>query len=426
MLAKERDMEYFAKLGSLATDLWKKHDFNESHFFEVATRALYEMPPHKSTSFEEITRAALIAESLPPQADLEALFGQPPLTVYSGREFRIEVLFWTGATPAIHEHAFSGAFHVLHGSSIHVGWEFVPESRVSGHLQYGRVALKKAEILRTGDTRSIRAGDEFIHTTFHLEVPTVSVVVRTTNEQEHMPQYTYLPPSICYDAHETVPLLWRKSQILAMLVKTGRVEEHDEMLRWLFDTSDTFAVFRYLYQANRLRDEAAFEDLLRAAAVRHETLVAKIAPVMASLRHQNQVTKLRNKVKDKDLRFFLALQITVPERETVLALLKQQYPEVDPVIRFSACLKQLSDADLLEEKLSDAWLLMLECLLRGLARRDQIAQTFAQKYAEETILEKWTKIENLAAAVRRFPLIRPLFEDQARWAVGPRSIAAMK
>jgi hypothetical protein len=136
------------------------------------------------------------------------------------------------------------------------------------------------------------------------------------------------------------------------------------------------------------------------------------------LRHQNQVTKLRNKVKDKDLKFFLALLITVPGRETVLALLKQQYPQVDPVIKFSACLKQLSDADLLEEKLSDAWLLMLECLLRDWGRREQIAQVFAQKYAEETIREKWTKIENLATAVRSFSLIQPLFEDQVRSEAG--------
>jgi predicted metal-dependent enzyme (double-stranded beta helix superfamily) len=211
-------MEYFEKLGSETGRLWKKLNYDERRFPEVATDVLTQMPSSRHTSFEEVVRYALMSETLPYQADPGASFGQPPLTVYESRGFRVEVLFWTGVTPSIHQHAFSGAFHVMHGSSIHISWGFDFQERVSTHFHYGRVDMKKAELLKLGDIRPIVAGTGFIHTTFHLDLPTVSVVVRTTNEQDQLPQYSFYPPSIAYNTRDNESYLRRKSQILAMLI----------------------------------------------------------------------------------------------------------------------------------------------------------------------------------------------------------------
>ncbi len=149
-------------------------------------------------TFWDVAKWGLTAERLPPQVDLSAKFGQPPLTVYSGRDFRIEVLFWVQGVPAIHQHSFSGAFHVMHGSSLQSLWDFEPTEQVAMRLAFGRVSLKKAELLRKGDSRPIIAGNRLIHSTFHLDRPSLTVVVRTVGETDQLPQYSYLPPTIAY------------------------------------------------------------------------------------------------------------------------------------------------------------------------------------------------------------------------------------
>jgi hypothetical protein len=405
-------MEYFEKLGSYTGQLWKKLDCDERRFPEAANDALAQMPPSRHTTFEEVVEHALTAETLPYQTDLGAEFGQPPLTVYESRDFRIEVLFWTGATPAIHQHAFSGAFHVMHGSSIHIAWNFDFQERVSTHLQFGRVHIQKAELLKLGDTRPIIAGNGFIHTTFHLDTPTLSVVVRTTNDQEHMPQYAYYPPSICYNPRDNEPYIRRKAQILAMLVNSGRADEHDRWIKELLDEIDTYSAFNYLYQAHLLRDKAKLEELLAVAKVRHPRLIENLAPALVHARRQAEITKIRGKVKatDTEVRFLLALLINITDHETILALMKERYAGADPVSKFVAAVKHLSDADLLGEKFTEPWLWMLECLLRGKTKKDEILKAFEDKYGAAQVEKQLTKIGNLSTTVGRFWLFRALFE----------------
>src|SRR6266567_9158379 len=100
-------MEFFQKLGSLVTRFWKERNYNEDDFPEVASRGLSELPPDRYVTFWDVVKWALTCEQLPTQADLGAKFGQPPLTVYGGRDFRIEVLCWAQGIPAIHQHSFS-------------------------------------------------------------------------------------------------------------------------------------------------------------------------------------------------------------------------------------------------------------------------------------------------------------------------------
>src|SRR5258708_5027060 len=141
-------MEFFQTLGSLVTRLWRERNYNEEDFPEVASRGLSELPPDQHVTFWDVTKWALTWKGWPGKADLGAKFGQPPLTVYSGRDFRIEVLFWVQGIPAIHEHSFSGAFHVMHGSSLQSLWKFDSTEQLAMRLALGRVSLKEAELLR--------------------------------------------------------------------------------------------------------------------------------------------------------------------------------------------------------------------------------------------------------------------------------------
>src|SRR5467141_638931 len=231
-------MEFFQTLGSLVTRLWRERNYNEEDFPEVASRGLSELPPDQHVSFWDVVKWALTCERLPAQADLGAKFGQPPLSVFTGRDFRIEVLFWVQGIPAIPQHSFSGAFHVMHGSSLQSLWQFEPEEQLSLRLALGSVSLKKAELLRKGDSRPIIAGKQLIHSTFHLDRPSLTVVVRTIGEANQQPQYSYLPPTIAYDPFNIVPSVQRRTQLLRMLLISGKRAEYVEIMRHILGTED--------------------------------------------------------------------------------------------------------------------------------------------------------------------------------------------
>src|SRR5690606_15983271 len=128
-------------------------------------------------------------------------FGQPEIIAYDHPRFYIQLLFWLDGTTDIHQHEFSGAFHVMAGSSIHALYQFDPKHTITPHLQLGDVRMKKIELLETGTTVPIISGSKCIHSLFHLETPSVTVVVRTQNDPGTSPQFNFLPPHIALDPH---------------------------------------------------------------------------------------------------------------------------------------------------------------------------------------------------------------------------------
>src|SRR6266481_8249931 len=274
-------MEFFQKLGSLVTRRWKERNYKEEDFPEVASRGLSELPPDQHVTFWDVVKWALTCERLPGQADLSAKFGQPPLTVYGGRDFRIEVLFWVQGVPAIHQHSFSGAFHVMHGSSLQSLWEFRPTEQVTMRLALGQVSLKKAELLRKGDSRPIIAGKRLIHSTFHLDRPSLTVVVRTLGEIDQLPQYSYLPPTIAHAQDHDVPSVRRRTQLLRMLLISGKRAEYQEIARHILGTEDAYSVFQFLLSTFALiENDDDRQCLLLAARWKHPKLIEALHPAL--------------------------------------------------------------------------------------------------------------------------------------------------
>lgn len=74
--------------------------------------------------FGALARGVCEGGRLPPQRGHDQGFGQPAITLYSGERFLIEALCWHTGTPAIHHHAFSGAFRVMTGRSVHSRYSY--------------------------------------------------------------------------------------------------------------------------------------------------------------------------------------------------------------------------------------------------------------------------------------------------------------
>jgi hypothetical protein len=105
--------------------------------------------------------------------DAASPFGDLPLTLARGNGFSIQLLLWTVGSTAIHTHSFSGAFTVVKGSSLHTLYHMETRQRLSAGGRWVRCAVDGVERLEVGDVRVIESGERMVHSTFHVDEPTL-------------------------------------------------------------------------------------------------------------------------------------------------------------------------------------------------------------------------------------------------------------
>ena len=338
---------YFARLAAGVCRLWKEHQYDEAAFSDVAKRMLTEDPPAGQISFFDVAKFGLFTNPLPFQTDIESVFGQPPLTVHWQPEFRIEVLFWTSKVIGIHQHGFSGDFHLLTGSTLHTVWDFKCEERVSSQLLLGALDLKKAELLGAGDTRAIIAGNRFIHATYHLDQPTITVVIRTNSEKNQLPQYSYLEPFMAYDPVHGNTGVRRRFQLLEMLNSTGRDKELFDAFKYLLDDVNHYYAFLYLREAYKLIGSETKRNLLvSSAGSKHGRLAEIFRLVLDTQAQRDNVRRLAEKIGQEDLQFFTGLLRNIPKGGEIVKIISDRFPEEDPLTMIAKWTADLSRYDL--------------------------------------------------------------------------------
>jgi hypothetical protein len=403
-------MDYFEHLGLSISTRWKRLDYDEERFPEVALAGLTALPPSDHVDFREIAHWALDIEHLPHQADIDAEFGNPPLTVYNGKGFRIDVLFWIEGVPSIHQHGFSGAFHVLRGSSTHTLWTFEPSKRIQMRLLLGQASLQSAEVLKKGDSRIILAGSRMFHATYHIDRPSVSIVVRTTSEADKLPQYTLWPPTIATVSYDLNPTVKRQMQIAKMLLHAGRREQFRELTRRLVSTKDSYWVFQLLHSTfGMVEDEEERAELLLTASTKHPDLVRALQDVLVRNQASERIQRILHLTTVRDLRFFLALIRNVPDGATILHLIGREYPSRTPIDSVLTWVRRLSDLGVLGLRLHDAWFDVLRHLLHS---GGQISYpTYTSVTAPYQCLNE-SDFGEVAIALESSWLLRSLFERQ--------------
>src|SRR4051812_23130045 len=104
---------FFKDLGDTVLERWKRENFSLAKFPEIARSVLDQRAPAAHVDLPALVRDFLLRDDQPLQTDSE--FGEPELVAYTHPRFYIQLLFWMDGTTAIHQHEFSGAFHVMHG-----------------------------------------------------------------------------------------------------------------------------------------------------------------------------------------------------------------------------------------------------------------------------------------------------------------------
>ena len=401
-------LPYFQQLGDAVLAQWRQRDFDPGAFAGIATAALAAAPPAQHVSSDDIVRWVLGCDQLVTQTNLEATFGQPPVTVFHHDQFYIETLFWLSSTTAIHQHAFAGAFSVLAGSSVQARYRFEPRTDVERRLRFGTVSLRDVKILRPGDVETIELDDALIHSVFHLEHPSVTIVVRTGTKLTDQPQYAYYPPSVAVDVLDKCPLVARRLQFLELLRETDATRHRAEM-RAAVAAWSPYAAFRVLeLEARRGDDPAALDELLALARDRHGAEFGGLRAVFARRRRELIVSSRRATVSEPDLRFFLAVLLVLPDRAAVFAAIAAEYPGIDPRAQALAFARRLSGTAIVGVELDELNTILFECLVDGADFAGAIDRLRVE-YDDESVDEQLEELAAHYGALAACEVFEPLF-----------------
>lgn len=334
--------QFFKELGRTVLARWKAQNFSHELFPEIATQALEENPPAEHIELDALIRQFLLDDDQPFQS--QSPFGQPELIVYDDPRFYIQVLFWMEGTTDIHQHSFSGAFHVMQGSSLHSMFEFQDAKSISSHFRVGDLVLKETQLLETGRTVPIVSGPGYVHSLFHLDTPSVSVVVRTQNDPGAGAQYTYLPPHLAVDPFFSDTLTNRRKELLDVLEQVGD-ETYADLVLEMVGKLDFERGFYILQNGMvHLQNLGAWDEVWAAFADKHGELAHYIEATLNEIIWRDGPLGYRSASTDVEHRFFLALLLNVPTRADVLQLTEQRFPEaIDTILRWSEELSEESD-----------------------------------------------------------------------------------
>jgi hypothetical protein len=303
-----------------------------------------------------------------------------------GSRFYIDVYYWLDGTTEIHQHAFSGAFQVLLGSSIHSHYSFTTEREINPYFAIGTLRLNDVTLLTKGEVRQIIAGPDYIHALFHLDRPSATITVRTMGTPKAQPQYSYKRPFIAYDPFFKNESTARKLQTVSLLYAMKHPEA-DKFVSELLEQADfqtSFLVlesaFSYLGQGELDRlfalsaNKDRFAALLEQAQTKHGNLVEGFLPVFQEGARLLDIVRRRGTITGEEHRFFLALLLNVSDRERVLELIRSRFPDRDPIETALDWVEELyrtrvlgsNEANSLGiEGFNDDYLFVLEGLLKG-------------------------------------------------------------
>ena len=305
-----------------------KHD--ELAFPTIAKDCLREARLHEKISGTDVLEWAA-TDTLPPQFDVKGAFGQPPITVYQDARFHIDVLCWRSSSTSVHQHGFSGAFAVLGGSSVCCDYSFELEERVNSRFLLGKLGFRAASLLGPGDIRPIVGGGDYVHSLFHLEHPSFSVVVRTETDPDRWPQYEYLRNGIAFDPFHNPVQLHRPLDALAALLEAAP-ERYLGAATQFVQHADPFEVL--ILFTRHLPQLSSRTEILGALAnrviARHGVHGKRIVDSLAERTRIQVVSELRKRVRDPDHRFLLALLLNVPTRDEILRLIAARAPARPP------------------------------------------------------------------------------------------------
>ena len=152
-----------------------------------------------------------------------------------------------------------------------------PDEDRLGRLSLGSLNLVRAEVLTGLSSHLIPHGSNLIHANFHLDRPTMTLVVPTPEGSE--PELSYLPPSVAYDPAARGQSLQEPVELLDTMYQTGHAS-CEECVRSAIAVADEYDGMTIVLRAGMRVEEPLFRKLNEQLRIRHG---GKAMTVVASL-----------------------------------------------------------------------------------------------------------------------------------------------
>ena len=423
-------MDVFRKLGEELELRWRQRDYAGSAFPDLAAASLEGADEVEAIGTWDILRWIAREPALPAQQDPRSQFSDLAITFYEAPRFFVSGLMWLDGTTAIHQHSFSGAFRVLAGSSLQTRYRFRETRLVNDRFRLGALDRERVELLATGSVRPIVSGQGLIHSLFHLDRPSVTLIVRTKCDEGTRPQWSYHAPGIAIDPFFEDPVTTKKLEavrVFLSLDSTAADVELHEMLA-ACDLQTTFQILSSLFhqvaatplkRAFGAESGERFERLIGQARKRHGSAVDLFEQAFHEQRRQHEIIGVRGSLKSPEHRFLLALLLNVADRREVLALIAQRYPDRDPVDTFADWVDELSKTRELGSLFPNVLripdfdvehLVVLRRLLRGGSVADAASDLCAALPTEDPA-SVGGLTERIVASFRDASLLRAMFRE---------------
>lgn len=424
-------MELFNELGRNVENLWRDKNYDESVFPDIAARALREANLPEKLSVWDIIGWTLRETNLPLQRDLAGTFGSPPITLYNSPRFYIDVYFWLEGATTIHQHGFCGAFQVLLGSSIHTWYEFDCQEKINTFTEIGSINLKSCELLDIGDVQRIWAGKSYVHGLFHLDEPSATIIVRTHKIPLHLPQYAYYKPFLAIDPTFEEPETIKKMQCVIALIRTKHPDADRFLAGWLkmsdFQTSyKILSTVRGFLQAAHTEQisgaetpQNRFDAIMEVVKEKHGERANVFTAVFDYKDKIDQIIRRRNQTANAEHRFFLALLMNVEGKEQIFSLVKQRFPDAEPLDKILDWTFDLSQTRLApNDKNSTALgindfgaldLYIFESFLKN-TPEDELKKTLESEYGMKVTDETLQNINAKRKKIRNSAILEPFFK----------------
>ncbi|WP_404953016.1 hypothetical protein [Streptomyces sp. 147326] len=326
---------------------WDRAGKARESFAAIAARALAEGFGRHSISRADVAHWGLTADNLPYQARLDHTFGQPPLTLFWNGEFHIDALFWLDSSTAVHSHSFSGAFGVLAGRSLHTRHVFTQQRRFSPHFALGELQPTEVEVLVPGEVRQILPDSSLIHSVVHLGLPSVTIVARTCAKAQAETEFAYFPPTVELDPARTSPQRTRRTQLLAMLVRSGAAGLMDTT-EALLRASDPHTGFLAAAEFARSREGAArLPEVLALCEKQWPGTGEPFAAALTTDMRRKRAVQLLSRERDTECRLLLASLAALDDRRWIDTALRCAAPDTTADALIQRCVRSWGERDVL-------------------------------------------------------------------------------
>jgi hypothetical protein len=210
------------------------------------------------------------------------------------------------------------------------------ERSFDGHFMLGTLEVSSSGLLRQGDVRPIWGGSKLIHSVFHLDRPSISIVVRTVADPFVGPQFAYSRAGIGRNPFYVEETMERRLQVVSMLRKL----QHSSFERFVGDLvaeSDLHTAYRVIFECASHGAGDKLVDRVRDAEAAERFRVA-----IRDHRRESFLLSRRGVVADAELRFFLSLLLNASRRRDLMSVTRQKKPGAQPELQIAAWLRQLS------------------------------------------------------------------------------------